>query len=255
MITSHPGLTYCTSSNLPIPHGMFCRHGGVGSGPFNSLNLSYSVGDSEEAVKANRNILRQRLRIEHLCSAHQIHSDVVAVIRSKNNLKEIEGADALITSMKGIGLLIQQADCQAVLLYDPQQQAIGAIHCGWKGSVINIIATTVAQMQKEFAVAPHDLRAVISPSLGPCCAEFQNYRQELPTWMHAYQVRRNYFDFWAITRQQLRQAGIKNTNIETTEVCTKCNDRFFSYRRSTAKGEKYTGRNGSVISLPQTDHD
>lgn len=234
---------------------MFCRHGGVSSGPFTSLNLSHYVGDREEAVNANRGIISQRLKIKHLCSANQVHADVVAVIRSKNNLNEIEGADALISNIKGIGLLIQQADCQAVLLYDQQQEAIGAIHCGWKGSVINIIATTVAQMKREFSVAAHNLRAVISPSLGPCCAEFQNYRQELPTWMHSYQVRRNYFDFWAITRQQLRQAGIRDNHIETTGMCTKCNDRFFSYRRSTARGEKYTGRNGSVISLPEAENE
>ena len=233
---------------------MFGRHGGVSPAPFGSLNLSHYVGDKEDTVDANRAIICQCLQIKHLCSAHQTHSDVIAVIRKKQNPFEIDGADALITNLPGTSLLIQQADCQAVLLYDPHQKAIGAIHCGWKGSVINIIAKTVMQMQSEFSVSPQHLRAVISPSLGPCCAEFQHYRQELPDWMHPYQVRRNYFDFWAITRQQLRQAGLRENNIETTGICTKCNDRFFSYRRSTAMGLKYTGRNGSVIGLPDEDH-
>ena len=234
---------------------MFCRDGGVSTPPFASLNLSHYVGDRAEAVTANRAIIRQCLQTRHLCSAHQIHSDRVAVIRPKQNPTEIEGVDALITNLRGMSLLIQQADCQAVLLYAPQQEAIGAIHCGWKGSVINIIAKTVAQMKREYWVSPQNVRAVISPSLGPCCAEFQNYHKELPNWMHSYQVRRNYFDFWAISRYQLRQAGIRNNNIETTGICTKCNERFFSYRRSTAMGEKYTGRNGSVISLPEAEHD
>ena len=234
---------------------MFCRHGGVSSAPFASLNLSHHVGDKVDAVNTNRSIISRIVQTKHLCSAHQVHSDRVATIHSQQNVYEIDGIDALITNLHGMSLLIQQADCQAILLYDPQQEAIGAIHCGWKGSVINIIAKTMAQMEREFAVSPKNVRAVISPSLGPCCAEFQNYHKELPHWMHPYQVRRNYFDFWAISRYQLRQAGIRDTNIETTGLCTKCNDRFFSYRRSTAMGEKFTGRNGSVISLPETEHD
>jgi copper oxidase (laccase) domain-containing protein len=99
-------------------------------------------------------------------------------------------------------------------------------------------------------VAPNTLLAVISPSLGPCCAEFIHYRKELPTWMHAYQIRPHYFDFWAISRQQLIDAGVLPAHIDVATICTCCNPQFFSYRRATKTSGGRTGRNGSIIGLP-----
>ncbi|WP_417909652.1 peptidoglycan editing factor PgeF [Candidatus Electronema sp. PJ] len=237
-------------SNLlaDLPHGMFCRHGGVSEQPFASLNLSYGVGDQPDKVTINRQRLKQCLGITHLVSAVQVHGDQVLVLEEIEQDSEYAGVDALVTQQPGVGLLIQQADCQAVLLYDPVQQVIAAAHNGWKGSVLNIIAATVQVMQARFGTDPAHLRAVLSPSLGPCCAEFVNWRQELPASMHGQQIRANYFDFWAISREQLVATGIKETQIETAGLCTVCNQDFFSYRRA---GKKLgTGRCGSVLMLP-----
>jgi copper oxidase (laccase) domain-containing protein len=101
-------------------------------------------------------------------------------------------------------------------------------------------------------VAPANLLAVISPSLGPCCAEFIHYKNELPAWMHAFQIRPHHFDFWAISRKQLLDAGVLPGHIDTAGLCTRCNSRFFSYRRARATADGITGRNGSVIGLPPT---
>ena len=78
---------------------MFCRHGGVSSAPFASLNLSHHVGDKVDAVNTNRSIISRIVQIKHLCSAHQVHSDRVATIHSKQNVYEIDGIDALITNL------------------------------------------------------------------------------------------------------------------------------------------------------------
>lgn len=228
---------------------MFSRHGGLGKAPYDTLNLSFYVGDENKTVLENRNNVQQRLEIERLYSVHQIHSDKVIVVDNACQ-GETHGYDALITNQPGAGLLIQQADCQAILLHDPVTNAIGAVHSGWKGSVLNIIAETITQMTVHFGTDPKDLTVVVSPSLGPCCAEFIHYRKELPAWMHAYQVRENYFDFWQISRKQLEGAGVPSAQIDTAGICTKCNTDFFSYRRSVEKGQTSTGRNGSVIALP-----
>ncbi|MCI5208553.1 MAG: laccase domain-containing protein, partial [Candidatus Electrothrix sp. ATG2] len=165
--------------------------------------------------------------------------------------QEYKNYDALITGQKGVGLLIQQADCQAVLLHDPQRKVIGAVHNGWKGSVANIIAQTIRAMQESFGTAPADLRAVISPSLGPCCAEFVHYKKELPLPFHQWQKKENHFDFWAISRWQLQEAGVCNEHIAAVGICTMCDQDFFSFRRATKKQGQpgVTGRNGSVIAL------
>lgn len=252
-LQSHP-IPHYTSHLLAVPHGMFTALGGAGSGLFASLNCSYHVGDKDVQVTANRKVLQAALGLHRLYSVHQVHGDQILVIETKQSgdqsAEGASGYDALITSVAGTGLLIQQADCQAVLVSAPEDGIIAAIHCGWRGSVLGIIGATVRRLQEQFGLAPTRLRAVISPSLGPCCAEFVQYRTELPQWMHAYQPRTNYFDFWAISRRQLEESGVMPNHIDVIGLCTRCDRRFFSYRRAKALHGGVTGRNGSIIGLP-----
>ena len=226
-------------------HGMYNRHGGISPAPWDSNNVSYGLGDSRENALANREKIKRNQAYKHLVSARQVHSSRVyhVSVDPGEDLK-VDGYDALITDLPGMGLMIQQADCQAVMLYDPLKQAAGIAHVGWRGTVANIIAETVFAMSQTFSTEPVDIIAAISPSLGPCCAEFINYRSELPAALHGYQVRPNYFDFWVISRDQLCAAGIRPENIHVAEICTCCNQDFFSYRR-----ERDTGRSASVIGL------
>ena len=226
-------------------HGVFNRHGGVSPAPWNSSNVSFGLGDSRENVLANRERIKNLLGLSRLVSAGQIHGSRVYTLteRLQEDI-EIDGFDGLVTNVPDTGLMIQQADCQAVLLADPAKQAIGIAHVGWRGTVAGIIAETVYAMRRAFATDPADLMAGISPSLGPCCAEFVNFRTELPGQLHSYQVRPTYFDFWAISRNQLCSAGVRPINIHTAGVCTRCSRDYFSYRR-----EKQTGRFGSVIGI------
>ena len=247
---SRNGLQWYSSSRITVPHGMFTSHGGTSKGEYDSLNLSFGPGDCEENIVTNRERVKQVLNISHLVSSRQVHGNMVALIKSAGGDREVEGYDALITNQPGVGLLIQQADCQAILLHDPHCRAIAAIHNGWRGSVANIIATTIHSIQDHFSVRPEDIRAVISPSLGPCCGEFINYRRELPPEFHSCKEKQAHFDFWAISRRQLRQAGIPENQIETCAICTVCNGDFFSYRRARQLSNGVTGRNGSIIALP-----
>ncbi|MDF1615718.1 peptidoglycan editing factor PgeF [Desulfurivibrio dismutans] len=228
----------------PAPvHGSFGRWGGVSSGALAELNVGFGVGDEPTRVAANRRRVREALGLSVLVAAKQVHGDRVAVVeRVPDTDLELAACDALVCAHPGVGLLICQADCQAVMLYDPRQRVVANIHAGWRGSALNIIAATVKVMVDTFGCAPGQLRAAVSPSLGPCCAEFINYRRELPPGFQAYQVRENYFDFWAISRDQLQGAGLAPKNIEPAGICTRCDEDFFSYRRDRAGG-----RNGSVI--------
>jgi len=228
-----------------ISHGVFNRHGGVSPAPWDSCNVSFGLGDSPENVRANRGRIKKTLGLGRLASARQVHgARVYPVAELPHHDLEADGYDALVTNVPGTGLMIQQADCQAVFLVDPLKQAIGIAHAGWRGTVADIIAETVFAMGREFSTEPADLTAAISPSLGPCCAEFVNFRSELPVPLHSYQVRPDYFDFWAISRDQLCGAGVRPENIHTAGVCTRCSKDYFSYRR-----ENKTGRFASVIGI------
>lgn len=243
------GVSRYKSEMLQLPHAMFTRRGGTSSQPFASLNLSHGVGDDPASVTDNRQRIKQLLTVDHLISARQIHSNKICVINHIPPTEEQDGFDALMTNLPGTGLMIQQADCQAVLLHDPVKKAVAAIHNGWRGSAGNIIGSTIKQMRQTYTTEPGDLIAAISPSLGPCCSQFINHARELPPDFLPFQVTPNHFDFWAISKKQLQEAGVLEANIDIAGICTACNRDFFSYRRSKKEGDGITGRNGSVIAL------
>lgn len=229
---------------------LFNRHGGVSRGQYASLNIGEHVGDQETAVQQNRERVRAMLSLPRLLSARQVHgTETYCLTEPLSGDKEVEGIDALVTDQPDVGLMIQQADCQAVLLFDPVREVIAAAHCGWRGSVRGILARVISVMTRNYGTVPEHLQAVISPSLGPCCAEFVNYRQELPADFQRFMVRENYFDFWQITRNQLISAGMSKVRIRAAEICTCCSDDYFSYRRANRQGDGQTGRNCSVIAL------
>lgn len=233
--------------------GMFSRRGGVSGGPYASLNVGAYVGDQSEAVATNRKIVREAMQIPALLSARQVHGQrVYCHTEALGEDLEVDGFDALVTNIAGVGLTIQQADCQAVLLFDPRREVIAAIHCGWRGSVLRIVPQVLEVMARNYGTQAADLQAFISPSLGPCCAEFINFRSELPADFQEFMVRDNYFDFWKITRAQLTAAGVAERHIQTAGHCTCCSDDYFSYRRATRQGIEQTGRNCSVIALANT---
>jgi hypothetical protein len=100
-------------------------------------------------------------------------------------------------------------------------------------------------MRTKFGCDPSQLRAAIGPSLGPCCAEFITYKEIFPESFRPFMIRDNYFNLWAISRSQLLESGLKEANIESADLCTRCRtDLFYSYR-----GEGKTGRFATVVML------
>jgi YfiH family protein len=164
-------------------------------------------------------------------SAEIFYPDVFGPYNPKGPDDLVSGYDALVTKERK-SLLIKLADCQGVLLFHPESEALALVHSGWRGSKQNILGRTVAFLKERLQVPPSELMAAVSPSLGPCCAEFIHYREELPQEFWAYRNPHNdHFDFWAITRNQLITAGLKPQNIDVAGICTKCHSEFFSYRR------------------------
>ncbi len=229
-----------------ITHGHFTRKGGISTGSYQSLNIGTNVDDDPKKVTANRKRVLTVAGGKTLISVHQVHGK--KAVQHKAGAEPVSPfteADAIVTDQRGAVILVQTADCQSIIIYDPVQNVVAGIHSGWKGSLLNIISSTVGVMSEEYGSVPADMLAGIGPSLGPCCSEFINYRTEIPEEFWGYKDDMNHFDFWKLSEDQLHAKGVARPNIQVSQLCTKCNqDLFFSYRR-----DKVTGRLANIISI------
>jgi YfiH family protein len=236
-LSGHPGLI----------HRVFTRWGGASDPPYDSLNSSYTVADHPENVKANLKKIKKAIKAEQLMFMTQEHGEKIAIIRKDyfTARSTIPSADAMITNMPRIALMVKQADCQGIIIFDPEKKVIAIVHCGWRGNVRNILENVVISMTRDFGCRPSDLLAAIGPSLGPCCAEFVSHKDIFPGHFETFLARENYFDLWGISCWQLLRAGLKRENIEISGICTRCRtDLFYSYR-----AEGITGRFATVAML------
>jgi YfiH family protein len=183
--------------------------------------------------------------------ANQVHGTSILVLDNIPGSSESPfffaagTGDALVTNIPGVHLIIQTADCQPVMMVDVNKKVVANVHVGWRGNVQNILGLTVKKMAEIYGCRPPDLQVAIGPSLGPCCAEFINYRQEFPSILWPYKDDRHRFDLWKISTDQLQAAGVAKANLHLSKICTKCRtDLFFSYR-----AQSRTGRFASVIGL------
>ncbi len=196
-----------------------------------------------ENIKKIRSIIKAK-DVAHM---RQCHGDGIFVLGKDIAITNDEAprADAMITDVPRIALLVKQADCQGIIIYDPHRNVVANIHCGWRGNVQNILGRVVIRMKEDFGCKESGLLAAIGPSLGPCCAEFISYKDIFPEVFERFMLRENHFDLWTASCWQLEEAGLKAENIEVARVCTRCRtDLFYSYR-----GEGKTGRFGTVAML------
>lgn len=232
-------------------HGFFTRQGGVSRGIYDSLNVGLGSDDSRENVLQNRERVRAHLMADALVTAHQTHSTITAFIDApQNGIK----ADALVTKTRGLAIGALSADCAPVLLADQENGIIGAAHSGWRGAFDGIL-TGVADTMR--AHGGKNIMAVIGPCISQAAyevgpefiARFEaDYADDLDLFMPSQKADHHMFDLPKFVQRQLARANIE-AHIEGS--CTYADEeRFFSYRRTTHRGEADYGRQISAICLP-----
>lgn len=254
----HHNLVYYQFDGLAqysnVYHGLFTRLGGVSRVPFESLNLSRSVGDEAEAVlENNRRMLAIFDAMPHQSvTAWLVHGKTVAVVDRKDAGGYRAATDAIITNDRSITLTMRFADCAPIVFYDPIHHALGIAHAGWRGIAANIVHAAVSALQSAFQSKPQDLWAGIGP-----CISVDRYRvgPEVTDAVRAAcppdapidQSQPDgsiHLDLNAAIESQLRASGVNQ--IEVSNLCTATNTHeWFSHRAENGK----TGRFGVVIGL------
>jgi polyphenol oxidase len=187
-----------------------------------------------------------------LAMLRQIHSDSLHVIEaaSENAAAALPEGDGLLASNAGVLVGVRTADCLPLLLVNRRSRAVAAVHAGWRGSALEIAARTVEKLTREMGARPEDLEAVIGPGIGVCCYEVgaDVAGQFAGRFDHAVAERggRSHVDLAAANRQQLQQAGVPESQIHLSGMCTRClAEEFYSYRR---EGDK-AGRMLAVVGV------
>lgn len=241
-------------------HGFTTRAGGVSSGDYATLNLGLSSGDDRAAVERNRDILLSHIGVDRdqVCAFNQVHGDRVLV--GRRTWFE-EDADAAISDRPDLLLVVSAADCFPVLFHDPISGAVGAAHCGWRGSAARLAANVVVAMQHEYGTRPADLRVAVGPGIRGAC--YQVSPEVAARFVDAgfpegvvvpdratsadagstepagSQAAKYLLDIEAAIAATLTDSGVAPTNIAWLGRCTHCEPAvFYSHRRDAGR----TGR-------------
>ena len=212
-------------------------------------NLAYHVNDIIEDVDRNQYELALHLdySFESLIHMNQVHRDKIVSINDSTEVGEIPICDAVMTQEKNRPLMVMVADCIPVLIYDPVQEAIAAVHAGRAGIFTEIIPKSIKKMQKNYGSKEKDLLIVLGPSIHQCCYEVGADIRDLSVNSgYGYAIRsdrgRYYLDLISIANKQLEACGIENKHIEISSLCTACNtDTFYSYRAEKNNCGRFAG--------------
>lgn len=228
--------------------------------PYSGVNLCDYVGDDALRVLDARLSLAMRLGVDldSLVMPRQTHSCRVAVIDNDYLALDIDaqeqvldGVDALVTSLQGVVIGVNTADCVPVVLVDRRAGVIAAAHAGWRGTAGRILDSVVRQMTVLGASA-----ANIQAAMGPCicqdCFEVgdevvEAFRQaqfdtDAITVRHAV-TGKAHIDLRAANVAVLADAGVPAANITAAVHCSRCeSERYFSARRlGVNSGRSFTG--------------
>jgi YfiH family protein len=209
---------------------------------------------------------RVRFNGSQVVTAKQVHQDRVLVLESEvrsqkkwtstrlrwatglpdsesaeqGSYAPLQVADAIVTQKKGIFVGVYTADCLPILLIDPQQKVVAAVHAGWRGSLLQVGAKAAQEMILKMGCQPQRLLAALGPSIGPCCYEVGELVLEplKDLYPHRTDVARfkkdgkGMLDLLELNRRQLLETGLRDENLYAVGLCTYCHaDLFSSYRR------------------------
>lgn len=194
-------------------------------------------GFGNRKIGTEESEIRKQFDLSKVAQLKQIHSGDVIVLNDIETHRNSTEGDALVTSLRGVGIGIRTADCVPILITDHNKSVIAAVHAGWRGTYLEIALNTVKVIESEFGITPGDLSAVIGPSIKSCCYEigedvagrFYEKFQDADFYIIATDNSKYLLDLSKANKLMLQSAGLEE--IEILDICTKCEDNFYSYRR------------------------
>ncbi len=245
-----------------VVHGFSTRIGGVSAEPFSAMNLALNLGEDNDRVEINRSLLAKALGAGNpgIYTIRQTHGTRIVQVDDPAipavEYRQAQG-DALTTNLPGVAIGVLTADCVPVLLVDPVQRAVAAVHAGRQGSLLRILTHVVRRMQDAFGTEPRHLRAAVGPGIETRCYDIgetlaRDVRERFP---HAESFLQeaagaHCLDLREMNHADLLSVGLREAHIYHVDLCTACETQtFYSYRRSRGKP---TGRMMSLVMIKES---
>lgn len=241
-----------------VRHIFSTRAGGVSSGMYSAMNLSFRNGDVQENVYKNYEKLCSAvgINVDNLVLSRQKHTNNVVCVTKNDcgtgyNKPSFEDVDGLITNESGVALVTQFADCTPLLFCDPVKKVIANSHSGWRGTVKQIGKVTVEKMVKQYGCNPADIVAAIGPCICKSCYEVDDLVYDefnkaglLSEGVFTKKPNGKYMlDLRLANKNILFSSGIREENIDIADICTCCNADMLHSHRATA------GKRGNLAAI------
>lgn len=238
-----------------VKHLFSTRIGGVSKGIYSTMNLSYTRGDDKEAVDENYRRIAKVLQCDvgDIVCSDQTHTVNLRVVSGQDRGKGIirpkdyTDIDGLLTDEPGLVLATFFADCVPLYFVDTKKKAIALAHSGWRGTVARMGRCVTEMMKEVYGTDPSDLVAAIGPSICQACYEVSEdvadaFAQEFRGFGQADEILlskgggKYRLDLWRANEIVLTEAGIPESQIQVTDLCTCHNSEYlFSHRASQGR--------------------
>ncbi len=228
------------------------RLGGFSAAPYDSLNLSFNVGDDPAVVRRNRRDVLERLGVPRAAWLHAQHGALIQIVGGVgviDGVQTVDGepetgyeADGLVTAATDVALGALSADCALVVLADPAAGLVGSLHCGRPGLLAGAVDAMVRAMRENGA---QQIRAAVGPTVCGSCYEVPADMAAavvavVPAAFSRARSGGSGLDVRAGVIDQLQRAGVQVVRL--VAGCTREDPTTFSYRR-----DEVTGRMGALI--------
>lgn len=239
-----------------VKHAFSTRFGGVSTGDCSTMSFGFSLGDKPENVLENYRIFCEAFGTDckNAVLSQQTHTANLRIVTKEDSGKGIflerdySDIDGLVTNERGLVLVTQYADCTPLAFYDPVKRVVATSHAGWRGTVQEIAAKTIALMRDRFGSDPADILCGIGPNIGKCCYEVDDpvinevnklSYLELDSCYTPKGGGKYMLNLREVNRQIMVHSGINPQNIDVADLCTCCHSDVFHSHRAT-KGKRGT---------------
>lgn len=239
-----------------VRHGFFTRAGGLSEGLYAGLNCGLGSRDDTSCVVQNRARVAAHLggASGDVLTLYQVHSSLAQVVTGPFARDALPKADAVVTATRGLVIGVLTADCTPVLFADAEAGVVAAAHAGWRGAAGGVLEAAIAAMEGLGAKRAR-ITAAIGPTINQPSYEVGRDFADALAEADAESAEffrpgagpgKSQFDLPGYVAFRLRRTGVQD--IERQTACTYENEsKFFSFRRSTHRGEPDYGRQISAI--------